>query len=64
MAGAFRALDPARDVSPQLYARIGGILYLVIILAGMSGELLIRGPAIVSGNPAATAVNIASSASL
>ena len=64
MAGTVGALDRSTEISPQIYARTGGFLYLVIILAGMSGELLIRGPAVVSGNAAATAANIASSASL
>ncbi len=53
-----------RPISPQVYARIGGLLYLVIIIAGASGELLLRGPLIVSGDPAATARHIGASASL
>jgi hypothetical protein len=44
--------------SPQLYARIGGVLYLIIIAAGISGELFLRGPLIVPGDAAATAANI------
>ena len=44
--------------SPQRYARIGGLLYLIIIVAGASGELFLRGPMIVSGNAAATAEHI------
>lgn len=48
--------------SPQRYARIGGLLYLVIIAAGLSGELFLRGPLIASGNAAATATHIAQSA--
>ncbi len=51
----------ATDVRPQVYARIGGILYLVIIIAGASGELFVRGSLVVSGNAAATATNILSS---
>src|SRR5512143_3490482 len=51
-------------VSPQAYARTGGALYLIIIVAGMFGELFARGPLIVSGNAAATASLIASSPSL
>jgi hypothetical protein len=47
--------------SPQVYARIGGILYLIIIVAGMFGELFVRGKLIVSGDPAATANNIMAS---
>jgi hypothetical protein len=44
--------------SPKVYARIGGILYLVIIVAGLSGELFLRGPLIVAADAAATAANI------
>ena len=51
----------ASTPSPQAYARTGGVLYLMIIAAGMFGELFARGPLIVSGNPAATASHIASS---
>jgi Domain of unknown function (DUF4386) len=50
--------------SPQTYARVGGVLYLVIIAAGLVGELFVRGPLIVSGNAAATATHISQSASL
>lgn len=50
--------------SPQVYARIGGILYLMIIAAGAFGELFVRGTLIVSGNAAATAGNILASQSL
>lgn len=47
--------------SPQVYARIGGILYLMIIVAGAFGEIFVRGTLIVSGNAAATASNIMAS---
>lgn len=50
--------------SPQTYARIGGALYLIIIAAGMFGELFARGPLIVSGNAAATAGHVTGSISL
>jgi len=46
--------------SPQRYARMGGLLYLIIIVAGLSGELFMRGPMIASGNAAATAGHIVS----
>jgi len=52
------AVDAARGISPQRYARIGGVFYLIIIVAGVSGELLLRGPMVVSGNAAATAQHI------
>ena len=46
--------------SPQLYARIGGVLYLVIIVVGLFGEAFVRDRLIVSGDAAATAANIMS----
>lgn len=42
----------------QVYARIAGLLYLVIIIIGLLGETLIRGTLVVSGDPDATAHNI------
>jgi hypothetical protein len=39
-------------------ARIGGVFYLIIILAGICGELLIKNKIIVSGDPAGTAANM------
>jgi hypothetical protein len=47
--------------NPQVYARIGGLAYLIIIVAGALGEMFIRNTIIVSGNAAATAHNIAAS---
>jgi hypothetical protein len=44
--------------------RIGGLLYLVIIVAGLAGEIFVRGSMVVSGNPAATANNVIASTSL
>jgi uncharacterized protein DUF4386 len=52
------------EISPQIYARAGGVLYLIIIVAGAAGELLVRGSSIVTGNAAATAHNIMASPSL
>ena len=46
--------------SPQSYARLGGMFYLLIIAAGIFGELFVRGSLVVSGNPAATAKQILS----
>ena len=51
-------------VSPQLYARIGGLLYLVIIVAGGLGETSVRGALVASGDAAATAHAILASSSL
>jgi hypothetical protein len=47
--------------SPQPYARLGGLLYLVIIVAGLIGELAVRGTLVVSGDPVATAGRILAS---
>ena len=57
---------PGRSVgcSPQLYARIGGVLYLLIIIIGGFGELFVRDKLIVSGDATATAANIRSMESL
>lgn len=53
--------DRSTDTSPQLYARIGGVLYLIIIVAGASGELFVRGTLVVAGDAAGTANNILAS---
>src|SRR5262245_23913624 len=50
--------------SPNFYVRLGGFIYLAIILLGMFGELHVRGSLVVSGNPAATLNNIAASQDL
>lgn len=52
------------DISPQVYARIGGILYMFIIVAGILGEIIVRGKLVVSGDAASTASNIMTSQSL
>jgi hypothetical protein len=52
------------EASPKRYARIGGVLYLIIILAGLFAELYVRGPLVVSGDAAATARNIVASETL
>lgn len=44
--------------SIQSYARLGGLLYLIIILIGLAGETLIRNSVIVPGDAAATAQSI------
>src|SRR6185436_13955180 len=56
--------NTSADPSPQLYARVGGLLYLIIIAAGITGELFVRGSIIVSGNAAATANHLIASPSL
>ena len=49
---------------PRAYARIGGILYLFIIVAALFGEAFVRGTLIVSGDATATANNILGSETL
>ena len=51
-------------VGPSSYARLGGALYLVIIVAGILGPLLTRDPLIVPNDAAATAEKIAASPEL
>ena len=48
---------PAR-LSPQVYARIGGVLYLIIIAAGLFAEAFVRNRLIVPTDAATTAANI------
>ena len=52
------------ETSPQVYARIGGLLYLIIIVLGIFGEAFIRGRIIVPDDATATAANIRSMESL
>jgi hypothetical protein len=46
------------EASPQTYARVGGVLYLFIIVAALFGEGFVRGSLIVPRDPTATANNI------
>ena len=52
------------ETSPQLYARVAGVLYLYIIVAGTFAELFVRSQLVVSGDATATASNIISNESL
>ena len=52
------------ESSPQVYARIGGVLYLLIIILGTLGELSTRGTLVVSGDAVSTASHIMASPSL
>lgn len=56
--------DDAGNQSPQLYARIGGVLYFYIIIAGGFAEGIVRSRLIVPGDAAATAHNILTSQTL
>ena len=49
------------EFSPQVYARIGGLLYLLIIITGMFAEVFVRNKLIISGDASATANNIINS---
>jgi hypothetical protein len=49
---------------PRFYARIGGVLYLIIIIVGLFGEAFVRDRLIVSGDAKAMAANILSHESL
>ena len=44
----------------QFVARVGGMLYLIIIALGALGESMVRGRIVVSGNATATAANLRS----
>ena len=44
----------------RVAARVGGILYLLIIVLGALGEAVVRGSVVVPANPAATAANLRS----
>ena len=52
------------EASPRVLARIGGVLYLIIIVIGLFGQAFIRDRIIVSGDATATAANIRSLESL
>jgi hypothetical protein len=49
------------ETSPQVYARLCGALYLVVIVIGICTELFVRDRLTVSGDAAATANNIMAS---
>jgi hypothetical protein len=54
----------AVESSPRLLSRIGGGLYLIIIVGGLFGEMFVRNRLIVPGDAAETASNIRSMDSL
>jgi len=56
--------DRSIEAVPQLYARIGGALYLAIILIGLFGEAFVRDKLIVSGDATTTVANILAHQSL
>lgn len=54
-------MNTSFERSPQRYVRLGGVLYLAIIILGLYGELVVRGRLLIAGDPAATAAAIAGS---
>ncbi len=56
--------DPVAEASPQVYARIAGILYLLIIVFGALGQIFIRGALIAPGDAVTTANNLMASPAL
>jgi hypothetical protein len=52
------------ETSPQVYARLGGALYLIIIALGIFAQVFVRDRIVVSGDPAATAAHLTSMESL
>jgi hypothetical protein len=48
-------------ISPQVYARIAGVLYLINIACGVFGEIFVRGHLVVASDALATAHNITAS---
>jgi hypothetical protein len=60
---AAEMMEPIAEASPQVKARMAGVLWLMVIAAGVSA-FVIRSPLIVRGDAAATATNILASESL
>lgn len=56
-AALMRLLDAKRA---RVVARVGGVLYLIIIVLGALGEAVVRGSIVVPGNATATAANLRS----
>ena len=56
--------DRTFETWPQTYARIGGVLYLMVIVIGFCTEFFVKDKLVVSGDVTATANNIAASESL
>jgi uncharacterized protein DUF4386 len=47
-----------KEINPQVYAKVGGVLYLIMIALGVFQEFFIRGRIMAGGNAAATFANL------
>ena len=56
--------DRTTKISPLVYARVAGGLYLIIFVAGFFADMFVRGSLIVPGDATATANNIMASEGL
>ena len=56
--------DSTKEISPLIYARIAGVLYLLMIPLGIFGIMYVPTALIVSGDAAATANNLLANESL
>lgn len=62
--GGFEMTNRIADISPRKAARVAGLLYLIIIIAGIFAEFFVRQSLIVPGDAVATADNIMASEGL
>jgi|ERR1700722_481628 len=61
LLGGHEMTNRTGRTSPQVYARIAGVLYLINIACGVFGELFVRAHLVVAGDALATAHNIMAS---
>lgn len=54
-------MEMQKQLEPQSYARIAGVCYLLIILFGIFGQIVVRGSLLVPGDAAATIANLTAS---
>jgi hypothetical protein len=58
MLGEIELTVRSAEISPHIYARVAGSLYLIIIVFGIFSEALIRSILIVPGDAVSTVNNI------